>query len=222
MLYRDRVDAGRHLADRLRFLGGQDVVVLGLPRGGVPVAFEIAQALDAPMDVIVVRKLGVPFQPELGMGAIAEGGVRVINDQVVCSAAVSPAALAAVEERDGEELERRAAAFRDGRAPLPLQGRTAVVVDDGMATGSTARAACRSAKARGAERVILAVPVASPEAVVDLGREVEVVCLQAPHDLWAVGQWYRDFAQTSDRQVVDLLNEAVTKREGSRNCPPPP
>lgn len=217
MTFRDRAEAGCRLAERLMFLQGENVVVVGLPRGGVPVAFEVARALHAPMDVIVVRKLGVPFQPELGMGAIGEGGVRVINDHVLRMAGVDVRELAAVENREWSEVVRRAGLLRGGMPPVPLDGRTAVVVDDGMATGSTARAACRVAKARGAERVILAVPVASPEAVVDLGREVEVVCLESPHNLWAVGQWYRDFTQTSDAEVIDLMRRA--SRPGTESEP---
>lgn len=209
MPFADRADAGRRLADRLNFLRGSDVVVLGLPRGGVPVAAEVSRALGAPLDVIVVRKLGVPFQPELGMGAIAEGGVRIINEQVVRMAGISDEELAGVEEEERVELERRAASLRHGRPTTSLVARTAVVVDDGMATGSTAKAACRAARARGAERVLLAVPVASPEAVVDLAREAEVVCLESPHTLWAVGQWYDDFRQTSDEEVASLLEEAA-------------
>lgn len=207
-MFQDRSDAGRRLADRLLYLRDQDVVVVGLPRGGVPVAFQIALTLHAPLDVILVRKLGVPFQPELGMGAIAEGGVSVINDQVVRTADVSPFEVASVEAREEREL-RRAAVLRGGRPQISLDGRTVIIVDDGMATGITARAACAAAKARGADRVILAVPLASPEAVADLSREVEVVCLQIPRDLRAVGQWYRNFTQTSDRGVADLLARAA-------------
>ena len=208
MAFRDRADAGRRLAERLSFLRGQDVVVLGLPRGGVPVAFEVAVALNAPLDVIVVRKLGVPFQPELGMGAIAEGEVQVVNERVVRMADVSDAELASVLQKEHEVVVRRALTLRGDRPPISLRDRIAVVVDDGMATGSTARAACRAAMARGANRVVLAVPVASPEAVEDLGREAEVVCLDTPRHLWAVGQWYRDFRPTSEAEVVALTAKA--------------
>jgi putative phosphoribosyl transferase len=218
MPFTDRTDAGRRLADRLLFLRGEEIVVLGLPRGGVPVAFQVAEALRAPLDVIAVRKLGVPFQPELGIGALAEGGVRVINERVVRLAGVSDCEVAAVEQRERAEIASRAARLRRGRPAIPLAGRTAVVVDDGMATGSTARAACRAARARGAERVVLAVPVASPDALVDLGREVEVVCLYSPGDLCSVGQWYTDFSATSDEEVVGLLGRARPPAEFERPC----
>src|SRR5665213_3424052 len=145
MHFTNRVDAGRRLAARLEYLRGEDLVVLGLPRGGVPVALEVAGALDAPLDVIVVRKLGVPFQPELGMGAIGEGGVRVLNAEVVRLAGVSSVELAAVEQRERTELERRARRYRGERLPVLLEGKTVVIVDDGIATGSTARAACQVA-----------------------------------------------------------------------------
>lgn len=160
MLFTDRVDAGRKLAERLAPLAGEDVVVLGLPRGGLPVAAEVADALRAPLDVCLVRKLGVPFQPELGMGAVAEEGVLVLNDHVVRASGVSQAELREIEQREREVLEDRARRYRGDRPPLEIGGRTVVVVDDGIATGSTARAACRTVRNRGAARVVLAVPVA--------------------------------------------------------------
>ena len=168
MPFVDRRDAGRRLAERLMSLRGEDAVVLGLPRGGVPVAFEVARALGAPLDVILVRKLGVPFQPELAMGAIGEGGARVVNDEVLRRAGVTPSELAEVEHREQAELDRRARRYRGGRPPVGLTGRTAVVVDDGIATGSTARAACLVARAQGAARVVLAVPVAPASTVEEL------------------------------------------------------
>jgi putative phosphoribosyl transferase len=208
-VFADRADAGRRLARRLEHLRGEPVVVLGLPRGGVAVAFEVAAGLQAPLDVIVVRKLGVPFQPELGMGAIGEDGVRVVNDEVVRMAGVSVDEIAAVESRERAELERRAQRFRGERPRVPLEGRTAVVVDDGIATGSTARAACQVARAHGAARVVLAVPVAPPGWEARIGNAAdEFVCLATPESFFAIGQFYDNFAQTSDDEVVDCLERA--------------
>src|SRR5665811_364017 len=208
--FTDRIDAGRRLAESLRDLHGSDAVVLGLPRGGVVVAREVARALDAPLDVIVVRKLGVPSRPELGMGAIGEGGVRIINEQVMRFEGITEADLMSVEERERDVLERRAHRFRSGRERIPVAGRTVIVVDDGIATGSTARAACQVARAQGAARVVLAVPVAPPDAVAHLREDVdELVCLATPDDFFAVGQWYRDFRQTTDDEVVACLDDAA-------------
>lgn len=215
MRFDDRVDAGRRLAAQLAGFRGEDVVVLGLPRGGVPVAAEVAASLGVPLDVIVVRKLGVPFQPELAMGAIGEGGVLVLNDRVIRSAHVSAVELEEVRQREQAELERRAHLLREGRPAVVLRGRVAIVVDDGMATGATARAACRVARAQGASRVVMAVPVASPDAVQDVSREAEVICVELAERLWAIGQWYRDFSQVSDEEVVRLLaGTAPTSQSG--------
>jgi putative phosphoribosyl transferase len=212
MIFANRLDAGRRLAARLEHLGGQPVVVLGLPRGGVPVAFEVARSLDAPLDVIVVRKLGVPFQPELGMGAIGEDGIRIINDEIVGMARISESDLAAVEARERAELERRARRFRGDRPRTPLTGRTAVIVDDGIATGSTARAACQVARAQGARRVVLAVPVAPVGWTARIGRDAdECIALDTPEPFWAIGQFYDDFSQTSDDEVVDCLARAAER-----------
>ncbi|WP_069172839.1 phosphoribosyltransferase family protein [Streptomyces griseus] len=209
MLFTDRTDAGRQLAEALRHLRQRDPVVLGLPRGGVPVAYEVARELDAPLDVAVVRKLGVPYHPELGFGAIGEGGVRVISDEIVRHAGVRAEDLTSVERTEEAELVRRAHAYREGRPRLPLTGRAVVVVDDGIATGATARAACRVVRAQGAAYVVLAVPVASPDAVARLRDDVdEVVCLSTPNLFSAVGEWYRDFSQTTDEEVVSLLARA--------------
>jgi putative phosphoribosyl transferase len=209
-VFANRTDAGVRLAARLSGLRGEDVVVLALPRGGVPVAFEVAKAMRAPLDVIIVRKLGVPSQRELGMGAIAEGGVRVLNSSVVQGASISDADIAAVEQREMAELQRRARELRGTRPPISLAGRVAVVIDDGIATGATARAACRAARAKGAARVILAVPVAPPAAAAALrGDADEVVCVESPEHLWAVGQWYRDFTQTTDAEVIALLRRVT-------------
>src|SRR5215470_14669958 len=213
MSFLDRSDAGRRLANRMLHLRGEDVVVLALPRGGVPVAAEVARALGAPLDVIVVRKLGVPVQPELGMGAIGEGDVRIINPEVVAITHVTDAEIAAVERRERAELDRRARRFRGDRPRTPLAGRTAIIIDDGIATGSTARAACQVARAQGAARVVLAVPVAPPSACRALTADAdEVICLETPGHFLAIGEWYQDFSQTSDREVVSLLQRAAVER----------
>ena len=210
MTFIDRADAGRRLAARLQPLRGEAVVVLGLPRGGVPVAYEVARALDAPLDVIVVRKLGVPFQPELGMGAIGEDGVRIINEEVIHVAGVSASQLDEVEARERAELERRVRRFRGDRPRVALKGRVVVVVDDGIATGSTARAACQVARAQGAARVVLAVPVAPRDWEVRFGADAdEFVCLDTPEPFYAIGQFYDDFAQTSDEEVIACLERAA-------------
>ncbi|MEU7137376.1 phosphoribosyltransferase family protein [Streptomyces sp. NPDC046261] len=213
MRFSDRVDAGRRLAERLGHLRGEHPVVLGLPRGGVPVAFEVARALDAPLDVILVRKLGVPYHRELGFGALGEGGVRVIRDDIVRMSRVDEDDLAEVERSEAAELARRAERFRAGQPRVPLKGRTAVVVDDGIATGATAAAACQVARAQGAARVVLAVPVAPPDAAAAFRKEVdELVCLSTPPLFSAVGEWYRDFSQTSDEEVVELLRRNAEER----------
>ncbi len=169
-------------------------------------AFEVARALGAPLDVLVVRKLGVPFQPELGMGAVGEGGVRVLNPDVLRQARVTEAQLAEVEARERAAVEERATRLRRGRPAIPLEGRTVVIVDDGLATGGTARAAVRVARARGAERVVLAVPVAPPETVASLlGDADDVIAVETPEPFFAIGGWYTDFSPTSDREVVELL-----------------
>ena len=210
MTFADRADAGRRLAHLVADLRPTDVVVLGLPRGGVVVAAEVASQLGAALDVIMVRKLGVPVQPELAMGAIGEDGVRIIDLEVMRHANVSPADLAAVERRAREELERQARLFRAARPRVPLAARTALVVDDGVATGSSARAACQVARAHGAAQVVLAVPVGSPEAMAALSQVADAVrCLETPARLGAIGQFYRDFSQTGDDQVVRLLGAPV-------------
>jgi putative phosphoribosyl transferase len=210
MRFVDRADAGRRLAEALEYLRGDSVVVLGLPRGGVPVAYEVARALHAPLDVIVVRKLGVPSQPELGMGAIGEDGVRILNEEVVRLARVSRSELANVEARERAELERRALRFRGDRPRAVLERRTVVVIDDGIATGSTARAACQVARAHGAARVVLAAPVAPPGVKVRLGAHAdELVCLDTPEPFLAIGWFYEDFSQTSDEEVTSCLEWEV-------------
>jgi putative phosphoribosyl transferase len=212
MPFIDRVEAGRRLARELEHLRGHDVVVLGLPRGGVPVAFEVAAELRAPLDVLLVRKLGVPFQPELAMGAIGEESVRVLNDEVLAIAAVTTEELERVEARERQELARRVQRYRAGRPTTNLQGRTAIIVDDGMATGSTALAACAVSRALGAHRIVLALPVAPTQAV-EAARRVadEVVCLETPAPFFGVGQWYHDFTQVSDDTVIELLHRAARR-----------
>ncbi|MFI6769185.1 phosphoribosyltransferase family protein [Streptomyces sp. NPDC050355] len=210
MLFTDRTDAGQRLAEALRHLEGEEPVVLGLPRGGVPVAFQVARALKAPLDVIVVRKLGVPYQRELGFGAIGEGGVRVISDDIVRRGRLDQSDVDSVEKAEEAELVRQAHRFRAGRPRLHLEGRTAIVVDDGIATGATAAAACEVVRAQGATRVVLAVPVAPPDAADRLRSKAdEFVCLSTPFGFAAVGEWYQDFSQTPDAEVVSLLERAA-------------
>lgn len=208
MTFTDRRDAGRRLAAILA-PAPPDAVVVGLPRGGVVVAFEVARTLGVPLDVILVRKLGVPSQPELAMGAIGEGGVRVLNPDTLRAAGIGASELTAVEEHEQLELDRRAAAYRGSRPKVDLSRRPVYVVDDGIATGATARAACAVAKAEGAERVVMAVPVAPADAVgnfADLG--CELVAVHYPNHFYAIGQWYDDFSPTSDEEVVRLLSAA--------------
>ncbi len=220
-VFRNRTQAGAALAALLEHLRGDDIVVLGLPRGGVPVAFEIAQALDAPLDVIVVRKVGVPGQPELAMGAIGEDGVRVVNDDIVRLTGASTADFTRVEHRERDELQRRADLFRWAAPRADLVGRVAVIVDDGIATGSTARAACHVARAHGAAHVVLAVPVAAPDSVKALADDAdEIICVEQPRRLRSVGEWYDDFTQVDDQTVVDLLERAHRRdTRGSRPAP---
>jgi len=201
--FRDRVDAGRRLGDRLGHLRGQDLVVLGLPRGGVPVAAQVAAALAAPLDIIVVRKLGHPNHPEYAVGAIGEEGARVLTSG---AKSLDSHELLRVAAKESAELDRRVRLLRGHRAAEPLSGRTAVIVDDGIATGATAAAACQVARHRGAARVVLAAPVAAREAVMELERVAdEVAVVIAPSGFTAVGAWYDDFTPTSDAEVAAIL-----------------
>jgi predicted phosphoribosyltransferase len=216
-IFRDRRDAGARLAEHLQLYRGRpDVLVLALPRGGVPVAFELARALDLPMDVFVVRKLGVPWQPELAMGAISSGGIRSLNRELVRSLGVSESEVAEVTAREEESLRQRERLFRDARPPLKIAGETILVVDDGLATGSSMRAAVAALRQRDPARIIIAVPVGSAATCRDLGKEAdEVVCLVTPEPFWAVGQWYEDFYPTTDEQVQQLLKSAKS-HDGSQ------
>ncbi len=207
-VFRDRVDAGRQLAQQLSHLRDDKVVVLGLPRGGLPVAYEVAEVLDAPLDVIVVRKLGVPFQPELAMGAIGEDGTQVLDTHILARARITDDELEAVERVERAQLAERVARYRKGRSRVGLAGRTVVVVDDGMATGSTARAACEVARNLGAAKVVLAVPVASADVWRNFTAADQVVCVSVEQRLQAVGMHYRDFRPTTDEEVMSLLQFA--------------
>lgn len=216
--FADRVEAGAELAARLQHLAGKgDVVVLALPRGGVPVAHEVARALGAPLDVFVVRKLGLPGHRELAMGAIASGGVRVLNDDVVGWYRVPEAVIDAVAREERAELERRETAYRGGRPPVELRGRVVLLIDDGLATGSSMKAAVQAVRAHAPARIVVAVPVGAPETCRAFETIAdEVVCARMPEHFSAVGLWYRDFSQTTDEEVRDLL------RAGTRSAPRAP
>jgi putative phosphoribosyl transferase len=211
--FRNRIDAGRHLARQLDFLRNTDLVVLGLPRGGVPVAAEVAKHLGAPLDVIVVRKLGVPIQPELAMGAIGEEGIRVLDQRILDLTRVSVDDLRDVEFRERAILQDRVRLFRNGRKRVPLQGKTALIVDDGIATGSTARAACAVARRFGAHRVVVASPVCSEDSSHGIPEADQVLCSTVPPDFNAVGAHYLDFTPTSDDEVIAILNAAARRDE---------
>jgi putative phosphoribosyl transferase len=204
--FSDRRAAGRLLAARLREMEIEDPVVVALPRGGVPVADEVARALDAPLDIALVRKLGAPRQPELGIGALGEDGTMVLDRDTIAALGVTRSEIEAIVEREAAELERRRRLYRGDEAAVDVGGRTVILVDDGIATGVTTTAACTLLRERGAERVIVAVPVCARAALERLGERLgEVVCLQQPWRFRGVGAWYEDFAQTSDDEVVELL-----------------
>ncbi len=210
-LFRDRSHAGRILAGKLsKYKQRPDVLVLGLPRGGIPVAFEVAQELNAPLDVFLVRKLGLPGHEELAMGAIASGGVRVLNPDVVNLFRVPLDVIDHVADKEQEELNRRERAYRQGRPPPRIEGRTVIVVDDGLATGSTMRAAVAALRQKDPARIVVAVPVAAPSTCEEFRDEVdEVICAETPEPFHAVGLWYEDFSQTTDAEIRELLDRAA-------------
>jgi predicted phosphoribosyltransferase len=222
-VFRDRTEAGQLLAKKLaRYANRPDVLVLGLPRGGVPVAFEVARKLQAPLDVFVVRKLGVPGHRELAMGAIATGGVRVLNEEVLKGLRISSAAIDAVAAEEGRELRRRELAYRGHEAAPVVEGRTVILVDDGIATGSTMRAAIRALKKQRPARLVVAVPTAAPSSEQELRREAdEMIALMTPEDFFAVGQWYENFSQTTDAEVARLLEQAGSRPPSAKGAGEP-
>lgn len=211
-VFRDRRDAGRALGTELgAYTGRDDVVVLGLPRGGVPVAFEVAVALDAPLDVFLVRKLGAPGQEELAMGAIASGGVRTLNPAVIESLRISPEEIDRTARSEERELRRREISYREDRPPLDLEGRIVILVDDGLATGSSMRAAVEAVRKLAPERIVVAVPVAPPSTAREMRRVADdVVCVATPEPFYSVGRFYEEFEQTTDEEVRDLLRRAAS------------
>ena len=209
---RDRTEAGRLLADTLReYANRDDVVVLALPRGGVPVGFEVAKALNEPLDVFVVRKLGLPGQEELAMGAIASGGARVLNSEFIRALGIPDDVVEQVTQEEQRELERREREYRDGRPPIDVRGRTVILVDDGLATGSSMRVAVLALRQKEPAQIVVAVPVAPRDSCVELESVADrVVCAVTPEPFWGVGQWDADFSQTSDEEVRDLLRRAAS------------
>jgi putative phosphoribosyl transferase len=218
MSFYDRTDAGRRLAGELQKFKGEDVVVFALPRGGAPVAEPIANSLDAPLDLVLVRKIGVPFQPELAMGAVADGGNPVVvrNDDVIAMADISDNEFQQACARELDEIERRRQLYLGNRARPEAKGHVAIVVDDGVATGATTRAALRAVRARGPKKLVLAVPVAPPDTLESLASEVdEIICLETHRAFGAIGFFYRDFRQISDDEVIDILDRCARKASGA-------
>ena len=209
MIFRDRSDAGKYLAEKLqKYKGRADVLVLALPRGGVPVGYEVAKELDVPLDIFLVRKLGVPGHEELALGAIATGGVRVLNDEVVHYLHIRPQLIDAIAARELKELRRREVAYRGSRPEPDVKGKTVILVDDGLATGSTIRAAVQALRQQQPARLVVAVPVAAPQTCdEDVVGADEIVCAVTPEAFLGVGQWYLDFSQTTDEEVRDLLEQ---------------
>ncbi len=222
-LFRDRTEAGRALAERVKSsVSDANVLVLALPRGGVPVGFEVARVLGADLDIFLVRKLGLPGEEELAVGAIASGGVRVLNEDLIRYLRVSPAVIEQITEREQRELARREQLYRDDRPPPPVRDRTVVLVDDGLATGATMLAASHALHPAGAHRIIIAVPVAAPQTCRDLRKEVdEIICLATPHPFGAVGIWYEDFSQTTDEDVRHLLQAAAEQKSATQPAQSP-
>src|SRR5215831_16164616 len=211
MIYHDRTDAGKQLASQLsEYTDRNDVLVLALPRGGVPVAYEVAKALRAPLDVFLVRKLGVPGYEELAMGAIATGDVRVLNDDVVSYLKIPETVINSVTASEQKELDRRERVYRGNRSEPDVKGKTVILIDDGLATGSTMRAAVAALRQQGPARIVVAVPVGAPETCADFQAEAdEAVCARTPEPFYAVGVWYGDFSQTTDEEVRALLERAA-------------
>jgi putative phosphoribosyl transferase len=214
-LFKDRRDAGQHLAGKLtHYSDRDDVIVLALPRGGVPVAHEIAQKLNAPLDIFIVRKLGVPIYEELAMGAIASGGVRVLNEEVIRNLRITPEMIEAAAEEEERELKRREVEYRGDREPLDLSGKIVILVDDGLATGASMRAGVRALRQRNPAKIVVAVPVGAPETCQQFEEEVdEVICAKTPSDFGAVGAWYLDFRQTTDEEVCELLDNTAHQKK---------
>lgn len=215
MPFLNRSEAGRRLADMLQRYESDEVVILALPRGGVPVAAEVAHRLSAPLDVLLVRKIGLPLQPELAMGAVVDGSAPVVvrNEEVIRLAGVSEAQFHEIESLELEEIERRRDRYTGGRTPIPVEGRIAVVIDDGIATGATVRAAIRGLRRRNPARIVIAVPVAPPDTVAALEKEAdEVICLEQHSHFVAIGQFYQDFRQVEDEEVIRYLAEAAQAR----------
>lgn len=215
MLFKDRNEAGRFLAQKLKhYEANPDALLLALPRGGIPVAYEIALALNLPLDVFVVRKLGIPGHEELAMGAIASGGVRVLNRSIIEQAGIPDETIAAVAAQEQRELERREKLYRQDHEPIQVSGKIVILIDDGLATGATMRAAAIALKERKAKSVVIAVPVAAPSTCEEFRLEVdEIICAQTPEPFWGVGYWYEDFAQNTDEEVIDLLQKARVARQ---------
>jgi putative phosphoribosyl transferase len=217
MIYRNRIEAGKRLAEHLQdYANRDDVLVLALPRGGVPVAYEVAAALHAPLDIFLVRKLGVPGQEELAMGAIATGGVRVLNEDVVRYLDIPGNVIDAVAANEERELERRERLYRDDRPPPDVRGRTVILIDDGLATGSTMRAAAAALRKKQPARIVVGVPVSAAETCDEFRMEVdEIICAAMPEPFQGVGLWYKDFSQTTDQEVRDLLKDSARKQNFS-------